>query len=189
MRQPGQLAALLEGLVAGHPLHRKPRGVIGDGAIAISMAGSGGDHVVQAGEAVGESGMHVEVADDVGHLHQVGEMAIECGFDFATVLAQRRWDPRQPEFGVDFRFVCRCQQLVVVDSEQSVLGQFQPGLGMSTPPFSAAAQRPCSTASPVLRGSPTSHDRASRACGLSLPRAARTVPGGRAIVGSPGSRA
>ena len=55
--------------------------------------------------------------------------------------------------------------------------------------ISAAAQRPCSTASPVLRGSPTSHDRASRACGLSLPRAARTVPGGRAIVGSPGSRA
>ena len=48
--------------------------------------------------------------------------------------------------------------------------------------ISAAAQRPCSTASPVLRGSPTSHDRASRACDLSLPRAARTVPGGRAIV-------
>ena len=68
----GQLAALLEGLVTGHPLHRQQRRVIGDRAIAISMAGSGGDHVVQVGKPVGEIGMHMEIAHDVGHLHQVG---------------------------------------------------------------------------------------------------------------------
>ena len=87
-RQLGQLAALLERLVPGHPLHRQLRGVIGDGAVTISVAGRGGDHVIQAGEAVGEIGMHMEVTDDVGHLHQVGEMTVQRGFDFAAVFAQ-----------------------------------------------------------------------------------------------------
>ena len=51
-----QLASLVEGLFAGHPLHRHQRGVISNGAVPISMAGSGGDHVIQASEAVGEIG-------------------------------------------------------------------------------------------------------------------------------------
>ena len=68
----GQLASLLKNLLAGHPLHRHQRGVVSDGAVAISMAGCGGDHVVQVSEAVGEIGVHVKVADDVRCLDKVG---------------------------------------------------------------------------------------------------------------------
>ena len=48
---------------------------------------------------------------------------------------------------------------------------------------------PCSAASSVLRGDPTSHARTSQACGHGLPWAARPRSTGRASVGSPGSRA
>ena len=48
---------------------------------------------------------------------------------------------------------------------------------------------PCSAASSVLRGDPTSHARTSQAYGRSLSWAARPRSAGRASVGSPGSRA
>jgi hypothetical protein len=48
---------------------------------------------------------------------------------------------------------------------------------------------PCSAASSVLRGDPTSHARTSQACGHGLPWTARPRSAGRASVGSPGSRA
>ena len=48
---------------------------------------------------------------------------------------------------------------------------------------------PCSAASSVLRGDPSSHTRTSQAYGRSLPWAARPRSTGRASVGSPGSRA
>ena len=63
-------------------------------------------------------------------------------------------------------------------------GPRSPWPGPFPPPPPPPAARRCSAASPVLRARPTSHGRASRDCGLGLPRATRpaiTTAGGHGI--------
>src|SRR5581483_5955203 len=49
--QGGDLLALGEHLLVGHPLHEKVRRVVGDGVVVVPQSGRGGDHVLQRGDA------------------------------------------------------------------------------------------------------------------------------------------
>ena len=60
--RPRQLAALFEGLVAGHALHGQQRSVVGDRAVAVAVAGAAATMSSRLGESVGEIRVHVEIA-------------------------------------------------------------------------------------------------------------------------------
>jgi hypothetical protein len=62
---------LLERLAFGHALHGEEGGVVGDGAVAVATGFDGRHHVLEAGQTVGEVGVHVQVAAQVGHLDEL----------------------------------------------------------------------------------------------------------------------
>src|SRR6266545_3558495 len=76
--------------------------------------------------AVGGIGVGVEVAADVAHLHQPGELAFERGLDLARVLPQLGGDPRKPDRRVHLLLGLACHAPSRRVAEDPVLGDLEP---------------------------------------------------------------
>ncbi len=127
------LLALGEHLLDSHPLHEQVRRVVGDRVIGVTARGGGRHHRLQAGGAVGQIGMRVQVTAQVIHGHQVRKFAAPRGIDLPAVLAQRRRDPGQPEPLVDLFLGGRDDLVAGPDVEQAVLGQLELGVDRDLP--------------------------------------------------------
>lgn len=123
--QCADLLALGKDLLAGHALHGQVRGVVGDRVVRVAAGGSGGDHVLQRGQPVGEVGVGVQIAADVLVRQEVGKFAAQPGRDLAAVLAQRRRYPGQPERGVYGLLRLGGDALAALGVEEPVLGELE----------------------------------------------------------------
>jgi len=80
--------------------HGLPAGVLGDRDVGEPLLLRRRDHGLEGVVSVGLVGVHVEVAREVGPLHQRRQLAALCRLDLAAVLAQLRGDPRQADRSV-----------------------------------------------------------------------------------------
>ena len=81
--------------------HENPLGVIRDGDVfQAPLAGRRG-HLLQGVLAVGRRGVHVQVAANVLHVDQLGQLTLFGPLEFAAVLAQLGRKDGQVERGVN----------------------------------------------------------------------------------------
>ena len=81
--------------------HRHPLPVVGDGDVLEPTGDRGPDHLAERALTVGGGGVHVEVAADVGHLHERGQLPPFRQRDLAAPLAEFRGNPGQADRLVD----------------------------------------------------------------------------------------
>ncbi len=119
------LLPLGQHFLAGHPLHEQVRRVIGDGVVRVTAGTGCRHHVRQRGHAVGEAGVGMQVAADIGVGDHDRELAAEGGLHLAGVFAQCRRHPGQAEPVIDLLLGPGDDQLTADRVEQAVLRQLE----------------------------------------------------------------
>ena len=82
--------------------HAHARRVIGDGDVFEAALDRGDDHFAERGFAVAGRGVHVQVADEVGHFDQLRQLAGSGPGEFLPRFADFGREPRQVKRRVDF---------------------------------------------------------------------------------------
>ena len=94
--------------------------VVRDGDVFVAQGAGGFGHFLQRGAAVGFGGVHMQVAADVGKLHQFREASFESRLNLAAVFAQLRRNPCEAQLGVHFLLGFARHALLIVHTEQPV---------------------------------------------------------------------
>src|SRR5579883_100445 len=118
------VAGVLDGaLVVEAKGHSEVFSVVGDGEIFITASEGGLGHFANGVFAIGDVGVHVDVAANVFKFDECGKAVLLGGLDFAVVFAQLGRNPVEAQGGIDFFFGSTGDEGAVIHAREGVFAE------------------------------------------------------------------